>query len=55
MYKKMYVHSNNFKTTIQCNCNYSVIIEKSHKYKVSTTMSKKKTASMVKMSVKFIF
>ena len=39
----MYVHSNNSKTIIQCNYNYSVIIEKAHNYKVSPTMIKKKS------------
>ena len=51
----MYVHSNNSNTIIQCNYNYSVIIEKAHNYKVSPTMIKKPAASLVKMSVKFIF
>lgn len=43
----MYVHSNNSKTIIQCNYNYSVIIEKAHNYKVSPTMIKKNTGKNV--------
>ena len=43
----MYVHSNNSKTIIQCNYNYSVIIEKAHNYKDSPTMIKKNTGKNV--------